>query len=50
MDLYHDLAELVEKAGKHAAASSLDAVELAELDRIDFIGLTKDEIDEEQKE
>lgn len=50
MDLYHDLPELLSKASKHRAATSLDPTELAEIDRIDFIGLTEEEIEEERKE
>jgi hypothetical protein len=38
------------KAGKHAALTSLDATELAEIDQIDFVGLTEEEIEEERKE
>lgn len=30
--------------------SSLDATELAEIDKIDFVGLTEEEIEEERKE
>lgn len=50
MDLYHDLLELVDKAGKHAARDSLDPTELAEIDKIDFIGRSEEEIEEELKE
>jgi len=30
--------------------AALDATELADIDRIDFVGLTEDEIEEEKKE
>ncbi len=50
MDLYHDLIELLEKAGKHAARDSFDPTELAEIDKIDFVGLSEEEIEEELKE
>ena len=50
IDLYHDLSDLVAQADRHAAIDLLDREELAELDKIDFIGLTDEEIEEERKE
>ncbi len=50
MDLYHDLIELLEKAGKHAARDSFNPTELAEIDKINFISLSEEEIEEELKE
>jgi hypothetical protein len=40
-DLYHDLTTLLAKASKHAAVTSLEETELAEIDQINFIGLTE---------
>jgi hypothetical protein len=41
---------LVAQADRHAAIDLLEREELAELDKIDFIGLTDEEIEEERKE
>ena len=50
VDLFHDLSDLLGKADKHAAETNLDPAELEELNTIDFLGLTKEEIDDERKE
>ena len=47
VDLYHDLPDLVNKAGKHAAYLKLGTEGMVDIDDDDFVGLTKDDIDEE---
>jgi len=46
VDLYHDLPDLVDRAHKHA----LNMVKKEEIDKIDFVGLSEEEIAEERKE
>jgi hypothetical protein len=48
--LFHDLDDLVDKARKHANTIMLDDEERDEMDRVDFVGMTKEEIEDEQKE
>ena len=50
IDLYHDLPDLVDKAKKYSAIHMLDPSEVEEIDSIDFIGLTEDQIEDERKE
>ena len=50
IDLYHDLPVLVDKAKIHAGRNMMDPDEIAEIDETDFVGMTEDEIEEEQKE
>ena len=50
VDLFHDLVNLVGKAEKHTAVTELDPDELEEINNIDFLGLTEEEIDDERKE
>jgi hypothetical protein len=50
VDLFHDLINLLGKADKHAAETDLDPDELDEINTIDFLGLTEEEIDDECKE
>lgn len=50
VDLFHDLSDLLGKADKHAAETNLDPADLEEINTIDFLGLTEEEIDEERKE
>jgi len=50
IDLYHDVHDLVHKAKVHSVRSRLNPRELAEVDSVDFVGLTKDQIEEEHKE
>ncbi len=50
VDLFHDLSDLLGKADKHAAETNLDPAELEEINAIDFLGLTEEEIDDERKE
>jgi hypothetical protein len=49
-DLYHEISDLLVKADKFAAVDALEPEELAELNNIDFLGLTAEEIEEEHKE
>ncbi len=44
MDLYHDLNDLVAKAGKH------DAMELGDIDDVELDGQSDKDIEEELKE
>jgi len=48
--LYHDLDDLVNKARKHASTIMLDDDERDEVNRVDFVGMIKEEIDKELKE
>jgi hypothetical protein len=48
--LFHDLIDLLGKADKHGAETDLDPDELEEINAIDFLGLTEEEIDDERKE
>ena len=50
IDLYHDLPGLLYKAEKHAEAQRLEPDELERCDRIDFLGMTQDGIEEERQE
>lgn len=50
VDLFHNLSDLLGKADKHAAETNLDPAELEEINIIDFLGLTEEEIDDERKE
>jgi hypothetical protein len=50
VDLFHDLIDLLGKADKHGAETNLDPDELEEINAIDFLGLTEEEIDDERKE
>jgi hypothetical protein len=50
VDLFHNLINLLDKADKHAAETNLDPAELEEINAIDFLGLTEEEIDDECKE
>lgn len=50
IDLYHELPDLVAKANKHMSMSELDPEEIEEALRVDFVGLTEDQIEEELKE
>ena len=50
IDLYHDLPVLVDKARIHVGRNMMDPEEIAEIDQTDFVGMTEDEIEEEQKE
>jgi len=48
IDLFHELSNLVDKAGKFCASDT--APEMCSIDSQDFDGLTEDAIEEEQKE
>ena len=50
VDLFHDLSDLLGKADKHAAETNLDPAKLEDINTIDFLGLTEEEIDDERKE
>jgi hypothetical protein len=47
VDLYHDLPDLVDRAHKHALNNM---VKKEDIDKIDFVGLSEEEIAEERKE
>ena len=48
IDLFHELSELVDKAGKFGASDMVP--EMCSINSQDFDGLTEDAIEEEQKE
>ena len=48
MDLFHELSDLVDKAGKYCASQT--APEMDSIDSQDFDGLTEKAINEERKE
>jgi hypothetical protein len=51
VDLYHDLSDLLSKANKHSTIlNELNPATIEEMDKLDFVGMTDDEIDEEKKE
>ena len=51
MDLYHDLTDLLNKAKKYSTiVNELNPDMMEEMDKIDFVGMSEDEIEEEQKE
>jgi hypothetical protein len=51
VDLYHDLADVLDKAKKHHTILNEENPETIEdMNRIDFIGMSEDEVEEEQKE
>lgn len=53
VDLYHDISDLLNKAKKYTTllnASELDPAMVEEMDKIDFVGMSEDEIEEERKE
>ncbi len=50
VDLYHNLNDLVVKAGKHAATNTLDTMELTDIDDVELVGLSDEDIEEELKE
>lgn len=51
VDLYHDLTDLLDKAKKHSSIiNELDPTMIEEMNKIDFVGMSKEEIEEEQKE
>jgi hypothetical protein len=48
VDLFHELSDLVDKAGKYCASNT--APEMGSMDSQDFDGLSEEAIEEEQKE
>jgi hypothetical protein len=51
VDLYHDLSELLNKAKKYSAVlNELNPKVIEERDKIDFVGMSVDDIEEERKE
>ena len=48
MDLFHELSDLVDKAGKYCASNTVP--EMGSMDSQDFDGLLEEAIEEEQKE
>jgi hypothetical protein len=51
IDLYHDIYDLLNKAQKHSTiVNGLDPAVIEEMDRIDFVDMSEDEIEEERKE
>jgi hypothetical protein len=50
VDLYHDLTALLAMAGKQSTINTLSPDRLEEQDRIDFAGMTQEEIEDERKE
>jgi hypothetical protein len=51
VDLYHDLSDLLNKAKKYSTiVNELNPAMMEEMDKIDFVGMSEDEIEEEQKE
>ena len=50
IDLYHELPDVVAKANKHTSMSELDPEEIEEALRVDFVGFTEGQIEEELKE
>ena len=51
VDLYHDLSDLSDKARKyHTILNERNPERIEEMNRIDFIGMSEDDIEEEQKE
>jgi len=51
VDLYHDLSDLLDKAKKyHTVLNEHNPEIIEEMDRVDFIGMSEDDIEEEQKE
>ena len=52
VDLYHDISDLLDKAKKHSSIvlNELKPAVTEEMDKIDFVGMSEDEIEEEQKE
>lgn len=49
VNLFHNLSDLLSKADKHAAETTLDPIELEEINNIDFLGLTEEEINDEHE-
>jgi hypothetical protein len=51
VDLYHDLPDLLDKAKKyHTVLNEHNPETIEEMNRVDFIGMSEDDIEEEQKE
>ena len=50
MDLYHDLTDVFDKGRKQSTINMLSPEMMEEMDRIDFVGMTEDEIEDERKE
>lgn len=50
IDLYHDLPELLDKANRHAVSQRLEPAERAKADSDDFVGKTKEDIEDERQE
>lgn len=51
VDLYHDLSDILGKARKlHIVLNERNPERIEEMNRIDFIGMSEDDIEEEQKE
>jgi hypothetical protein len=51
VDLYHDLSDLLNKAKKHSTiVNELNPAMIEEMDKFDFVGMSQDEIEEEQNE
>jgi hypothetical protein len=48
VDLFHELSDLVDRAGKYCASDLVPEMDL--FDSQDFKGMTEEGIDEEQKE
>jgi hypothetical protein len=50
VDLYHDLTDVFDKGRKQSTINMLSPEMMEEMDRIDFVGMTEDEIEDERKE
>jgi hypothetical protein len=51
VDLYHDLSDLLNKAKKYSAAlNELNPEVIDKRDKIDFVGMSEDDVEEERKE
>jgi hypothetical protein len=50
VDLYHDLAVLFDKAKIQSRINRLRSEDIEEMEQIDFVGMSEEEIEEERKE
>lgn len=50
IDLYHDLPELLDKANRHVVSQRLAPAERAKVDSNDFVGMSKEDIEDERQE
>ena len=50
VDLYHDLTTLLDQARKQSTMNGLSRERIEEMEREDFVGMTREEIEEARKE